>query len=334
MKARDIMTRDVVSANLETTTQEIARLLVERGISAVPVVDASGAVVGMISEGDLIGRDEVGRASRRDWWLELLAEGTELSPAFLAALRTPLQTARDIMAGPVVTVGEDTDVKEIAQLLTEYRIKRVPVVCDGRVTGIVSRADLVRALAHEPRAASSNARHGVIGEALTRLDERLHHGDATNPARSAAVWSPHEDLAPLADQFRGLMSDFAHEAAQARAEATRREAEQNRQRVIEMIDHHISDNVWRSFLHQARQAAEHGEKEFMLLRFPSQLCDDGGRAINVRESSWPATLRGEAAEVYLRWERELRPHGFHLGARVLEFPGGKPGDIGLFLDWA
>ena len=71
----------------------------------------------------------------------------------------------------------------------------------------------------------------------------------------------------------------------------------------------------------------------MLLRFPSQLSSDGGRAINVMEPRWPGTLRGEAAEIYLRWERDLKPHGFHLTARVLDFPGGIPGDIGLFLVW-
>ena len=71
----------------------------------------------------------------------------------------------------------------------------------------------------------------------------------------------------------------------------------------------------------------------MLLRFPSQACSDGGRAINAMEPGWPSTLRGEAAEMFLRWERDLKPHGFHLGARVLEFPGGMPGDVGLFLVW-
>ncbi len=71
----------------------------------------------------------------------------------------------------------------------------------------------------------------------------------------------------------------------------------------------------------------------MLPRFPSQLGSDGGRAINVAEPGSPATLRGEAAEIYLRWERDLKPHGFDLAARVLEFPGGVTGDIGLFLVW-
>ena len=79
--------------------------------------------------------------------------------------------------------------------------------------------------------------------------------------------------------------------------------------------------------------AESGDHEFLLLRFPSQLCADGGRAINSDLLDWPATPRGEAAELYLRWERDLRPGGFLLDARVLDYPVGMPGDIGLFLVW-
>ena len=71
----------------------------------------------------------------------------------------------------------------------------------------------------------------------------------------------------------------------------------------------------------------------MLLRFPSLLCSDGGRAVNMAETDWPESLQGEAAELYLRWARDLKPHGFPLHARVLDFPGGMPGDIGLFLTW-
>ena len=101
----------------------------------------------------------------------------------------------------------------------------------------------------------------------------------------------------------------------------------------ELISHHIADESWPALLHQAHAAAEHGEKEFLPLRFPNELCSDNGRAVNAPESGWPATLRGEAAEVYLRWKREPKPHGFDLAARVLEFPNGCPGDIGLFLEW-
>jgi hypothetical protein len=87
-------------------------------------------------------------------------------------------------------------------------------------------------------------------------------------------------------------------------------------------------------VHRAQQSAENGEEELMLLRFPSQLCSDGGRAINIVATDWTETLRGEAAELYLRWQRDLKPRGFPLGARVLDFPDGMPGDIGLFLRWA
>ena len=99
------------------------------------------------------------------------------------------------------------------------------------------------------------------------------------------------------------------------------------------IDHHVTDGHWHDLLHQAQLAAAHGETELLVLRFPAELCSDGGRAINVPEPDWPATLRGEAAETFLRYERELKPLGFHLIARVLDFPDGFIGDIGLFLHW-
>ena len=148
MNARDVMTRDVVSVASDTPMRKIAALLLEKRISAVPVVDSSGAPIGMVSEGDLTGRSEAEREARQDWWLTILAEGEPVNPEFLASLNYP--TARDMMSAPVITVGEETNLEEIAQLLTTHRIKRVPVVRDGRIVGIVSRADLVRALAARP----------------------------------------------------------------------------------------------------------------------------------------------------------------------------------------
>jgi CBS domain-containing protein len=147
MKACDVMTSDVVSVTAETPISEIAKVLRDHAISAVPVVDKVGAPIGMVSEGDLIGRSEADREARRDWWLTLLAEGEALSPDFLATLRTPEQCAHDVMTTPVVSVVEDTELAEIASLLITHRIKRVPVLRDGRLVGIVSRADLLRAIA-------------------------------------------------------------------------------------------------------------------------------------------------------------------------------------------
>jgi CBS domain-containing protein len=333
MNARDIMTTEVVSVSPETPARKIAELLGKKGISAVPVVDSAGAPIGMVSEGDLIGRDETEREARRDWWLTLLAEGEALNPDFLAALRSPERVARDVMSAPVVTVGEETDINEIAQLLTAYRIKRVPVVRDGRIVGIVSRADLVRALAAEPSPAAKPT-GGLLSGALVALDQHFRHRhDPADQVERAEAPRHHDDGRLTVADFRSLAADAKHKEAEHREKARRTAAAGRRQRVKDLIEHHVSDESWRALLHHAREAAEHGQKEFMLLRFPNQLCSDGGRAINVTDPGWPATLRGEAAEIYLRWERDLRAHGFHLAARVIEFPGGMPGDIGLFLVW-
>ena len=113
-----------------------------------------------------------------------------------------------------------------------------------------------------------------------------------------------------------------------------RDALKQRQALVQrLLEEHVKDDSWRTILDQARVAAGKGEKEQLLLRFPCQLCSDGGRAINAVQPDWSDTLRGEAAEIYHLWERDLKPNGFHLTARVLDFPGGMPGDIGLTMVW-
>jgi CBS domain-containing protein len=331
MQARDLMTTEVVAAAPDMTVREVARLLLRNQVSAVPVVDAAGAVVGMVSEGDLVGRSEAEREARRDWWLAMIAEGEELHPDFLASLRRPERTAREVMSAPVIGVSEATPAGEIAALLAQYRIKRVPVVRDGRLVGIVSRADLLRAMAGEAAPMPIARTRGLLAEALATLD---HHffGDREERGARAAKRALLPGGLSVGD-FRSLVAAAARHKSETAAAAQREAAAQRSERVRQLIDEHMPDANWRALLQHAREAAERGEKEFLLLRFPSDLCADRGRAINAALSDWPRTLRGEAAEIYLRWEGELKPRGFHLMARVLDFPGGKPGDIGLFLAW-
>ena len=334
MNARDVMTADVISVKPETPAREIARLLLDKGISAVPVVDGNGAPIGMVSEGDLIGRPDDEREARTDWWLTLVANQDKPEQDLVKRALTPGPQARDLMAGPVVTVSEDAGVREIAHLLSVYRIKRVPVVRDGRMVGIVARADLLRALAAEAvPAAPQHQREGLFSGALASLDEHFLH--RREPPRSDPAPPPDSGaLAASASEFHQLAEAFEENEAMRRAQARAAAAARRQRQVSALAGEHVSDEAWRSLINGARAAATRGKKDFMLLRFPSQLCGDGGRAINVGEADWPATLRGEAAELYLRWEHELKPRGFHLSARVVDFPGGKPGDIGLFIGWA
>jgi CBS domain-containing protein len=152
LTAADIMTTKVVTARPEDSVAKVARLLSDREISALPICDGKGSVLGMLSEGDLIrpfGKDP---ASKRAWWLNLLAEGTDLAPSFLDCIRVENHPARDLMVTPVISASPDTSVPELADLLSRHHIKRLPILRDGKLVGIVSRADLVHAIARTPDA--------------------------------------------------------------------------------------------------------------------------------------------------------------------------------------
>jgi CBS domain-containing protein len=150
--AADIMTAKVITARPEDSVAKIARLLSDHGISALPICDAGGAVVGMLSEGDLIRPFGQEHASKRAWWLNLLADGTDLSPAFLECIKVENHPARDLMVTPVIVAAPDTTVPELADLMSRHHIKRLPIMSDGKLVGIVSRADVVRAIARTPDA--------------------------------------------------------------------------------------------------------------------------------------------------------------------------------------
>ena len=335
MKACEVMTTKVISVNPDAPVSKIAKLLAEHGISAVPVIDESGAPVGMVSEGDLIINRELEREARRDWWLDMLAEGEALNPVFLAEFKQFDHKAKDVMHCPVVSVAPDTGLDVIAQLLTANGIKRVPVVKDKRIVGIVSRADLVRTLAEQAVSPPSPAPRNFLASALDSLDECFlaakHQKTAARaaPPRKAELAEDHMEAA----DFRHAVEEFEDQESRKRAEALRAAAETLRANVKELLNQHVSDVQWHDLLRKAHIAANQGEKEFLLLRFPSQLCSDGGRMINVPDPNWPVSLRGEAAEIYSRWYRDLRPHGFHLNAQILDFPDGLPGDAGLTLVW-
>ena len=330
MNARDVMTGEVRSVTADMTLRQIAKILMANGISGVPVVDSEGFPIGMVTERDLIATDANSeRQAGREWWLARLAEGEPLSPQLLGYLDRAERTARDVMASPVMTIAETAELPEIARLFISHRIKRLPVVRDGRMVGIVSRADLVRHIAQAP-AQPSPVSHsgGLLSEAITSLEEHFIQPHSP-PAPAAKANEP----TATADAFRTLVEEFGQQKAQQQGEERRAATEQRKALVKEMTDHRITDENWCDILRRAHAAAQAGQKELLLLRFPCDLCGDGGRAINSLQPDWPETLRGEAAEIYLRWERDLKPKGFHLTAQVLDFPGGIPGDIGLILVW-
>ena len=146
--AADIMTRNVISVAPTAQVPEIAALLAKHSISAVPVIDAQGYLQGIISEGDLMEPFGTEIQAKRAWWLELLAEGETLAPEFLKYVAQDSRRASDLMCRDVVTAPITASVPELADLLIKHNIKRVPVMDGLKIVGVVSRADIVRSLAH------------------------------------------------------------------------------------------------------------------------------------------------------------------------------------------
>ena len=144
VKASDIMVTDVVTVKPDSDVGEVAALLLANRISAAPVVDEAGALVGMISEGDLLRRGDAGTGHERSWWLRLLIGREILAAEFL---KENSRRVGDLMTRDIVSAAPDTSVAEIAPLLERHRIKRVPIIQDSMVVGIVSRANLIQALA-------------------------------------------------------------------------------------------------------------------------------------------------------------------------------------------
>jgi CBS domain-containing protein len=151
MNAREVMTSPVITVKANSLVQDAAKTLLKNRISAVPVLDDAGKLVGMLSEGDLVHRVETGTERRYSWWVHLVTEAGDASlPAGYIKARG--RKVADVMTSNVITARPETPLEEIAILLERNSIKRVPIVKDGQLVGIVSRANLVQAVATAPRA--------------------------------------------------------------------------------------------------------------------------------------------------------------------------------------
>jgi CBS domain-containing protein len=216
-------------------------------------------------------------------------------------------------------------------MLKVYDIKRLPVMQGDRMVGIVSRSDLVRAMAIQiPKPTMGESVGGLLSLFTGMMQTNVRPEDAPASAPASAADGP-----PLtAGSFRELMT-IAEETVRSDAVAAKELAALERQHQIKAMQmEHLDTEVWAKLLDRALAAAAQGESSFELIRFPCDLCSDGGRRIDVAEIDWPTTLRGEAAEIYARWERELRPAGFRLRAQIVEYLDGIPNNIALSLSWA
>jgi CBS domain-containing protein len=174
MRATDVMVRGVVTVHPETDVAEAVKLLAEHDVSALPVVDDEGKLLGILSEADLMHRVEIGTEKRRPWWQEAVTGAGTLAEEFV---KSHGKKVGEIMTPEVVAVSEETPLSEIATLFEQQRIKRVPVTEGGKLVGVVSRSNLIQALASPG---------GIRTKLLDLIEAEIAHADAGRPA---AIWA-------------------------------------------------------------------------------------------------------------------------------------------------
>ena len=192
MKAHELMTTSVISVAPDAPLRGVAQMLLDHGISAVPVVDA-GMPVGVVSEGDIVSRCCEQSRPRRDWFARLFAGGAELDE--LMIFQRSMQVARDVMSAPVITTVESVEAEELSRIMITHGVKRLPVVRAGRMVGIVSRADLLRAVAARGGATSAHREHehSALTDFFLGIDHMFHRNHA--PPVDGGEHSEHGDLA-------------------------------------------------------------------------------------------------------------------------------------------
>ncbi len=155
MKAADVMTARVISVAPEASVLECVRLMLQHRISGLPVIDAKGVLLGIVTEGDFLRRVEAGTERKRPRWLEFFAGPSRLADEYV---QSHGRKVSDVMTPEPITINEDTPVEEVVRLMEERRIKRLPVMRASKVVGIVSRANLLHALASVGREAAPAAK--------------------------------------------------------------------------------------------------------------------------------------------------------------------------------
>ncbi len=170
MRADEVMTAEVVTVAPETPVAEAVKLMLDRRVSGLPVVDEAGTLVGVITEGDLLLRAELGTDKKRSRWLDFLFGPGRSATAYV---QSHGQKVVEVMTRTPLTAAPSASLEEVVGLMTEKRVKRVPIVADGRLVGVVSRADVLRALsgafAAQPPSEAARADEDLVRRIETEL---------------------------------------------------------------------------------------------------------------------------------------------------------------------
>lgn len=171
MRTSDVMTRDVVSILPTATISDAVYLMTSNAISGLPVIDKDGALLGMVTEGDFLRRTELGTEKHRPRWIDFLSGPDVMASRYI---HSHSRRVSEVMTKPAIAVEESTPLDEVVRIMETLRIKRLPVIRGQRVVGIISRANLMQALAALDSASQRNVDDETIRDILLKeIDEHL-----------------------------------------------------------------------------------------------------------------------------------------------------------------
>lgn len=327
-RAADVMTSPVVTVQPDDTARKAAEEMLRLRVSGLPVVDRDGRPVGVVSESDFHFGDTAARKRLREAWVAILSGGQDIAADYLGMLEIEGDSVRQIMSTPAVSVDQDAPIAQVGDMMTAHRFKRILITRQDKLVGVVTRADLLRFFALPEKRTNAP----ITAEDFEAACAFVCHS-VTQPRPPAPPAPPLPAGAVTAAILRQLVNAFQRNKSKMHDDLYRQAKEKRDEVVRRLLTEKFTDGELARLMVLAREAAAQGESEVTALVFPAALCNDGGRMINLPDPDWPRSLCGKAADFYLRWDKELRPLGFGLSARIVSFPDGFPGDAELSLVW-
>ena len=324
-RVRDAMDRSTVPVRPGDSACHAAEIMLKLRVSGLPVVDAENRPIGVVSESDFRYADAAERAKHREAWIRYISEGQAMSPAYLEMLECEADQVSRIMASPALCIDEEASLVEAAEKLAEHRLRRLVVTRDGKVTGVVSRSGLLRFFAPQRQTARPLPTPDEFEAAIEAA------GLPAKQPKPAPAPAPEGVVSAV--ELKRLVSEHERRRAELKSDAARQGDAKRNEAVKLLLRAKFTDAEMTHLLGNAFEAARRGETACVAITFPAALCADGGRAINLPSPDWPASLRGKAADFFLRWESELKPLGYALSSRIASFPDGFPGDAEISLVW-
>ncbi len=331
-RAGDAMTSPVVTVGPDDSARTAAEAMLRLHVSGLPVVDSEGRPLGVVSESDFRFSDAATRQRQREAWVAILTGGQDVAADYLDALEREGESVRHVMSAPALSADHDAPLAEVADLMTAHRVKRILITRQDKLVGVITRADLLRFFTLPEKRPNAPVTAEAFADACKNVGLGLAPPRPPAPPAPPPA-PPAPEGAVTAASLKELVNAFERSKSKMREDAQQQAREKRDDVVRKLLAERFTDGELVHLIALAREAATRGEASVTALVFPAALCNDDGRMINLPDPEWPRSLCGKAADFYRRWDKELRPLGFGLSARIATFPDGFPGDVELSLVW-